>query len=196
MSAESTGRAGRRTGEVTTRDDILTAARTLFGDKGYKGTSLRAVATAAGVDVALISYYFGSKHGLFVEALEVPVDPAEQLRKAANGPRTELGSRLISGFTQVWEGEVTGPAMAGLMRSIIIDPERSTAFGDFATHRMVPLLSEQAEVSLDTARILLSSLFGMATVRYLVAAPAFADMTRDEVIALYGPRLQLIVDTD
>jgi AcrR family transcriptional regulator len=40
---------------------ILEAAEQLFADKGFEGTSVRDVAEVANVNVAMISYYFGSK---------------------------------------------------------------------------------------------------------------------------------------
>ncbi|MDB5253011.1 MAG: hypothetical protein JWP27_2180 [Flaviaesturariibacter sp.] len=47
---------------------IITTAETLFSGKGYDGTSVRDIAEAAGVNIAMISYYFGSKEGL-IQAL-------------------------------------------------------------------------------------------------------------------------------
>lgn len=47
---------------------IITAAERLFAHQGYEGTSLRDIAAAAGVNVSMISYYFGSKEKL-IEAL-------------------------------------------------------------------------------------------------------------------------------
>ena len=46
---------------------ILTAER-LFSAKGYDGTSVRDIADEAGINIAMISYYFGSKEKL-MEAL-------------------------------------------------------------------------------------------------------------------------------
>lgn len=43
---------------------IVEAAVTLFNMKGYSGTSVRDIAAEAGVNVALISYYFSGKQGL------------------------------------------------------------------------------------------------------------------------------------
>ena len=40
---------------------MLAAARTAFADRGFDGTSIRVIATAAGVDPALVHHYFGSK---------------------------------------------------------------------------------------------------------------------------------------
>ena len=47
---------------------ILSTAEKLFSSKGYDGTSVRDIAEAAGVNLAMISYYFGSKEKL-MEAL-------------------------------------------------------------------------------------------------------------------------------
>ena len=47
------------------RDQILEAAEELFAQKGFEGTSVRDLAKKAKVNVAMISYYFGSKEKLF-----------------------------------------------------------------------------------------------------------------------------------
>ena len=49
---------------------ILQSALALFSAKGYKGTSVRDIAAAAEVNVALINYYFISKEGLFEKVIE------------------------------------------------------------------------------------------------------------------------------
>lgn len=43
---------------------ILTAAEALFSEQGFNGTSVRDIAGRANVNVAMISYYFGSKEKL------------------------------------------------------------------------------------------------------------------------------------
>lgn len=43
---------------------IMEAAERLFADKGFDGSSVRDIAEAAGVNLAMISYYFGSKEKL------------------------------------------------------------------------------------------------------------------------------------
>jgi AcrR family transcriptional regulator len=43
---------------------IMEAAEKLFADKGFDGTSVRDIAEAASVNLAMISYYFGSKEKL------------------------------------------------------------------------------------------------------------------------------------
>ena len=44
---------------------IIEAAEKLFAAKGFNGTSVRDIADTAGVNLAMISYYFGSKEKLF-----------------------------------------------------------------------------------------------------------------------------------
>ncbi|MBD0024076.1 TetR family transcriptional regulator [Gordonia pseudamarae] len=196
MSSTNPRRPGRRTGDSTTRDDILRAAQSLFGSNGFKNTSMRAVAAEAGVDVALVPYYFGSKRGLFVAALEVPVDPVAQVVRATQGPRERLGERMAAEFTAVWEHPDTSSAMRGLLRSVITDESESSAYAEFMSTEMVPLVAELTGVSLETARVAVSMLFGMATMRYLIGVPLFVELSRDEVIALWGPHLQRVIDAD
>ncbi len=43
---------------------IMEAAEELFAEKGFDGTSVRDIAEEAGVNLAMISYYFGSKEKL------------------------------------------------------------------------------------------------------------------------------------
>ncbi len=47
---------------------IIETAEQLFADRGFEGTSVRDIAEEAGINVAMISYYFGSKEKL-LEAL-------------------------------------------------------------------------------------------------------------------------------
>ena len=49
---------------------ILNAAEKLFSTMGFDGTSVRDIATEAGVNVAMISYYFGSKEKLMEAIFE------------------------------------------------------------------------------------------------------------------------------
>lgn len=58
-----------------TRAAILEAAKALFSRVGYDLTSLRDIAVAAGADAALVKRYFGSKEGLFREALDASFTP-------------------------------------------------------------------------------------------------------------------------
>jgi len=55
----------KATGSGETRDAILNAAEDLFSKHGFYGVTIREVAREAGVDTALVHYYFGAKKELF-----------------------------------------------------------------------------------------------------------------------------------
>ncbi|VXB88603.1 TetR family transcriptional regulator [Flavobacterium sp. 9AF] len=44
--------------------EIITVTEKLFAEKGFDGTSIREIAKAADINVAMVSYYFGSKEKL------------------------------------------------------------------------------------------------------------------------------------
>jgi AcrR family transcriptional regulator len=50
---------------------IMRAAIELFGERGYGATSVRKIATAAGVTPPLIAYHYKSKEGLFLACMDV-----------------------------------------------------------------------------------------------------------------------------
>lgn len=57
-------------GEDGNRGRILAAARTEFIAKGVNGARMQAIADRAGVNKALIHYYFGSKDNLYRQAIQ------------------------------------------------------------------------------------------------------------------------------
>jgi len=61
-------RAPARRGDIT-RLAILNAAERCFAEGGFDGVSLRAITEAAGVDLALVNYHFGSKDNLLREVI-------------------------------------------------------------------------------------------------------------------------------
>lgn len=75
MVAEQKG--GMTIGEAaSTKERVLDAAQELFGERGLRGTSLRAVTDAAGANLAAVNYHFGSKEELFRAVVRRVMDPA------------------------------------------------------------------------------------------------------------------------
>lgn len=64
-----TAPATRKRDSASTRRAILEAARQRFVEQSYNNVGLRDIARDAGIDVALVSRYFGSKEQLFQEVL-------------------------------------------------------------------------------------------------------------------------------
>ncbi len=61
------------------RERILLAAITCLGRAGVAGATVRAIAREAGVNIAAVSYYFGSKDALLETALERTLETAFDL---------------------------------------------------------------------------------------------------------------------
>jgi AcrR family transcriptional regulator len=60
--------------ETDKRSQIIDTAEELFSRKGFKGTSVREIAGIAGINIAMISYYFGSKEKLMEAVFEKRTD--------------------------------------------------------------------------------------------------------------------------
>jgi AcrR family transcriptional regulator len=87
----------RRTRQAAqTREEILTAAVALFGERGWSGTTLAAIGERAGVAVETIYAGFGSKKGLLRAALDVAVVGDTETIPFADRPEAKqlgVGSR-------------------------------------------------------------------------------------------------------
>ena len=68
------------------RANLVAVAAPLFAAKGFNGVSVREVATAAEVNLSMISYYFGGKEGLYAAVLK---DQFAILEKIGDIERTE-----------------------------------------------------------------------------------------------------------
>jgi len=81
---------------AATRQAILDSARWCFSHDGYDQVGVRDIAARAGADPALVNRYFGSKEGLFAEAVSAKFDLSELFA----GDRATLGERLAH---YVWQ---------------------------------------------------------------------------------------------
>lgn len=186
---------GRRPGNPQTRQQILDAARTLFARQGYDGASMRAIAAAARVDVALVSYHFGSKADLFAATLELPVSPARALGgvlAATRDPR-ERAERLLRTLLTVWDQAGGGP-LAALMRSAT---SQEQMLRGFLEREMLPLLraalgggeDDERDAAL-RANAIASQMSGLLLVRYVLAIEPLASASHDEIVATVAPALE------
>ncbi|MGH3791597.1 MAG: TetR family transcriptional regulator, partial [Pseudonocardiaceae bacterium] len=66
---------GRRPAGGNTRAALLDAAKVEFTERGFNAATVRTIAQRAGVDAAMVNHWFGGKDGLFVAAMQIPVNP-------------------------------------------------------------------------------------------------------------------------
>jgi AcrR family transcriptional regulator len=89
--------AVRQSDSESSREKLIASAERLFADRGFDGVSVRDIANAAGVNSALVGYYFRGKEGLLSEVYTRHCEPMkrerarllEEFSKAVKGPTLE-----------------------------------------------------------------------------------------------------------
>ncbi len=91
-----------------TKDRLLDAAEELFSDRGIDATSLRAVTSAAGANLASVNYHFESKDGLVRSVFLRRLEPL-------NNERLELLDALVALATDgtAWQKVCSAVSGAG-----------------------------------------------------------------------------------
>ncbi|MDR3697026.1 TetR/AcrR family transcriptional regulator [Mucilaginibacter sp.] len=65
--------------KIDKKDHILDVAERVFSDLGFDGASTRMISGEAGVNMAMLNYYFGSKEGLFLAVFERKISSFQTL---------------------------------------------------------------------------------------------------------------------
>ncbi|WP_425491596.1 TetR family transcriptional regulator [Kineococcus aurantiacus] len=181
-----------RAGAPGTRERILLAARRRLLSRGYTGTTLRAVAADAGVDASLISYYFGSKQGLFSAVMRLTLSPPQVLTSALAGDPARLPERLLAALTAAWEDPDSGPALRALVVMALEEPAVLRAVVEFFEQEVIARLAEQIGGRRATARAgaAVSTLAGVVFTRYVLRLQPSAGMSREQLIHDLAPALR------
>ena len=187
----STRARGRRTGDCDTRATILAAARESFTARGYDATTVRAVAHQAGVDPALIHYFFGTKDALFAASLELPVNPREVVDELVAGGLDGLGERMVAVLLGVWE-EPGGSPLLAMLRSAVAHEEAAAMVRQFLAREVIGRLARAVDAPDPDLRASLcaSQIVGLAVARYIVRIEPLASAEAATVAAWVGPTLQ------
>ncbi|MEP7277743.1 MAG: TetR/AcrR family transcriptional regulator [Bacteroidota bacterium] len=89
------GKQKAKLADISTEEKIKDAARTVFTKKGYAATRTREIAEAAGLNLALLNYYFRSKEKLFeIIMLEKMQKFFSVLLPVINNPDTSLDKKV------------------------------------------------------------------------------------------------------
>lgn len=87
--------------DLTAAARIRDTAMSLFPQRGYEATSMRALAEEAGVSPALVVHHFGSKEGLRRACDEYVVDRIRTVKGEAIANRTMTDSGFLAGAFQI-----------------------------------------------------------------------------------------------
>jgi AcrR family transcriptional regulator len=115
-----------------TRTQILDAAERLFAERGFRGTSVRAITDLAGANLAAVGYHFGSKAELLAAVVRRAIEPitAAQgagldrlLARTAEPSVADLVEAFAGPlFDGMPAGDESGARTSRLIVTIIVDP--------------------------------------------------------------------------
>ncbi|WP_248580148.1 TetR family transcriptional regulator [Nocardioides sp. InS609-2] len=182
---------GRRPGAPDTRAAVLKAAQASFAEKGFRGTTIRGVATGAGVDPALVHHYFGTKDDLFLAALEIPIDPRVVVAPVVAGGPDGAAERFLTAFLSVWDDPEVRPSLLAVARAVM-DPAGHRLLSD----GFLPVVIEPIGVALGIDRpehrmsLVASQVIGLILMRYVLQVEPLASMSGEQVVATYAPTIQ------
>ena len=182
---------GRRPAGENTRAALLAAARVEFTERGFDGATVRAIAQRAGVDAAMVNHWFGGKDGLFVAALDIPVDPTEILSRILDGDPEQTAERILRTFLSVWDAN-GGGALAALVRSVASHEQAARMMREFLGRVIFGRIVTAVAPDQPKLRAALcgTQMVGLAMVRYVIRLEPLASADPQTVVAAIAPNLQ------
>jgi AcrR family transcriptional regulator len=174
---------------TATRQAILEAAKTCFMNGGYEQVGVRDIAARAGVDPALVNRYFGSKEGLFSQAVASKFD----LNHLLDGDRATLGERLAQYVLQKKSTGATYDPLVALLRSSSSDVCSGMLRNAILEGFVRPLAARlEGPDAMPRAELVGSTLLGLLVHRTVMGGAAASDNER--MLALVAPALQAYID--
>lgn len=179
---------GRGRNAAATRQAILDAARQCFGHESYDQVGVRDIASLAGIDPALVNRYFGSKEGLFAEAISAKFD----LSPFFDGDRNSLGERLTRYLLQKKPPGSHDPLVM-LLRSTSNDGARRMLQDALDKGFVEPLSARLDGPDARTRAELIGSLFlGLLVYRSIVGQTSSDGV--EELSRVVEPMVQRLID--
>lgn len=192
-------RRGRRNRSGHSRDAILAAARKLFAEQGFEGTSLRQVAREAGVDPAMVHHFFQGKDDVFAASVELPVDPAEVLAGIENLDPEERGEALVRAVLRLWEGP-SQHALVAFARGTIGSKAKTALLREMVARAILTRITAGLEGSAQEVRmrgnLVASQMVGLMLARYVIRLEPLASASRDDVARYLAPTIQRYLTGD
>ena len=185
-------RRGRPRGETDSRDRIMTAAVDEFGEHGYDGATIRAIATRADVDSALVHHYFGTKADLFAAAVGMPMRPDLAVPEILAGPREEVGERVVRFVLEAFEQPEVRRRGVALLRAAVGSKLTTPVFAGFLSRELLSRIAHALETDDAALRATLaaSQIAGLLMARYVLKLAPIAETEIDVLVARIGPTVQ------
>jgi AcrR family transcriptional regulator len=190
----STTRPGRWRSGAQSRQRILDAAATLFRERGYSGTSVRAIATQAGVDPAMVYYFFDTKQGLLTATLDMSPNVPPAFESIFAGDLGGIGERIVRALLEAMDTSSSAP-FAILTRAATTPDQSETLLREFIDRELTGRLTAMLDTPDAVMRVGLVStyLLGLAVARYVIKIEPIATASVDELVGRIGPTLQQLL---
>ncbi|SHK05628.1 transcriptional regulator, TetR family [Pseudonocardia thermophila] len=185
-------RPGRRGADAGNRGKILAAAAKRFTELGFRATTIRGVAADAGVDPALVHYFFGTKEQLFAQAMALPLDPGAVVEEMLAPGVDGVGRRLAARLLQVLDETAPANPVLALIRSATAHESAATMLREFLTAAVLNRITAALDVDRAELRAALcaSQVVGLIVAREVVGLPALRTTDRAVLAGIYGDTLQ------
>lgn len=185
-------RRGRPRGGSDARARILAAATDEFSEHGYDGATMRAIATRAGVDSALVHHYFGTKADLFTEIVGAPIRPDLDIPAILEGDRAQLGEAIVRYLLVRFEQPEVRRRGVLLLRNAIGNRLATPLLAAFLSRELLGRITAQlgGEDGELRASLAASQVAGMLVARYILKLPGIATASVDDLVAWIGPTIQ------
>lgn len=109
-----------RTDAIVSREALIKSAQRLFGQNGYKATSVHDIARDADVNVSLVNYHFGGKEGLFRECFAQAglsrLEMAEKILNCKPNSLDEVRVRLSMFIDEIMLDGIKNPEVFSILQ--------------------------------------------------------------------------------
>jgi AcrR family transcriptional regulator len=175
-------RSGRPRDAAASKQALLHAAQSLFGQRGFEATTIRDIGECAGVDASLIARYFGSKADLYVAAVVAEAQgdqPAHDFEGLAD---------MTDAIVARTDRDGLGPVAHALIRSDTPEDIREAARAHLVRRMVAPLVADMSRKGVDRpqlrAEIVACAVLGLNLGRALGWFAGLQAVSRDELVEL------------
>ena len=159
---------------------ILDAATQVFFSAGYERATIRAVASAAGVDAGLVMHYFGSKQELFRRVIDAA--PVPEIGRAPGQAAEQLLASLADRLANEPVASLT------LLRSMLTNPEAASAASAAIARYQAQIAQAIPADDADLRAAIIGAItLGIMVSRHLIKSDELASADPGQVIELLRP---------
>lgn len=168
------------------------AARALYVRQGYLNTTLKTVASVAGLELDLVRRYYANREDLFAAALRLPFDPANAVTQMLKPAVEGLAERFVRLMLQMFSDPETRELLATMMRDGAGAAEIAATLREFLETVVVDRVAAVLGVPDARMRVSLATSYVLGAVvsRYVLRMEPLASVPEDKLVKMLVPPVQ------